>query len=197
MNKSFLITLLISIGAFLVLSPVFMQLISYLNPIVLVVVLFCIVIFVFFLVLFIRQESINLPYPLFLGLIVLYTIALLILLFFRPNDQNYNSMNLIPFSTITFYLSGKVNWLISFYNLAANIGLFIPYGIYLRQKNYSLLKLFFIPLVLISLIEILQFSTHRGSLDIDDLILNLLGVFLGYLFYPIFNRIVKVSALRG
>ncbi|WP_176699601.1 hypothetical protein [Neobacillus massiliamazoniensis] len=68
----------------------------------------------------------------------LYTIAILVLLFFRPNDQSYQSWNLIPFSTISFYFSGKVNWLISFYNLSANIGLFIPYGIFLMIKYQNL-----------------------------------------------------------
>ncbi|WP_176699602.1 VanZ family protein [Neobacillus massiliamazoniensis] len=55
------------------------------------------------------------------------------------------------------------------------------------------MKLIFIPIVAIALIEILQFFTHRGSMDIDDLILNLLGVFIGYLFFPSFNRIVQIN----
>ncbi|WP_281176533.1 VanZ family protein [Cytobacillus solani] len=48
------------------------------------------------------------------------------------------------------------------------------------------------PFLLISLIEILQFITHRGSLDIDDLILNLFGIFIGYLLYPAFKRIFQL-----
>ncbi|WP_312473139.1 VanZ family protein [Neobacillus sp.] len=194
MKKSIMISLFISVGTYLALSPIFWRLTSYLHPIVLAVLLFCIFFLVYFFVLLIRKESIRISYRLFLSLFILYSIGLLILLFLRPNDQSYNSMNLIPFSTISFYLSGKVNWLIAFYNLAANVGLFIPYGIYLLLKNYSPLKLIFIPMVLIAFIEIMQLITHRGSLDIDDLILNLAGVFLGYLFFPLFKKAVTIHA---
>lgn len=192
MKKTLFIAFFLSIGMFIVLSPILIRLVSYLHPIVLAVVLFCIMGIVFLLVLLIRKETINISYSLFLSSLILYTAALLILLFFRPNKQSYNSMNLIPFSTVAFYLSGKVNWLISFYNLAANIGLFIPYGIYLRLKSYSHLKAFFISLLTIAGIEILQFVTHRGSLDIDDLILNLLGVYLGFILFPFVKQIVNI-----
>jgi glycopeptide antibiotics resistance protein len=191
-KKTLFITMFLSIGMFIVLSPILIRLVSYLHPIVLAVVLFCIMGIVFLLVLLIRKETINISYSLFLSLLILYTAALLILLFFRPNEQSYNAMNLIPFSTVAFYLSGKVNWLISFYNLAANIGLFIPYGIYLRLKSYSQLKTLLVPLLMIACIEILQFITHRGSLDIDDLILNLLGVYLGFILFPFVKQIVNI-----
>jgi glycopeptide antibiotics resistance protein len=194
LKKSLFISLLLSIGLFLILSPIIIKLVTYLHPIVLAVVFFCILICFFFLVLWIRKQTIRIPYNLFLGVLGLYTIALFILLFFRPNDQSYQSWNMIPFSTISFYFSGKVNWLISFYNLTANIGLFIPYGIFLMIKTQgSALKLIFIPMIAIAIIEILQFFTHRGSMDFDDLILNLLGVFIGYLFFPSFKRIVKLK----
>jgi glycopeptide antibiotics resistance protein len=194
MKKSFIIAFLIVSSVFLLLLPMLIQLTSYLHSIVLAVVFFCLFILAFFLVLLIRKKVFHLPNALFLSLLLLYTIALLILLFFRPNGPGYTSINLIPFNTITYYLSGKVNWLISFYNLAANIGLFIPYGIYImviRKRDYFLIiQQVILPVILISLIELLQFISHRGSLDIDDLILNILGIFTGYLFYPLFKRVV-------
>jgi glycopeptide antibiotics resistance protein len=197
MKKPFFLAFLIALFVFLLLSPMFIQLTSYLHPIVLVVVFFCIILLVFLLVLVIQKKVIHLSYALFLTLLALYTVGLSILLFMRPNGPVYHSMNLIPFSTISFYLSGKVNWLIAFYNLAANVGLFIPYGLYLMIKKnkfgYSQIKLVFLPLLFISCIEILQFMSNRGSLDIDDLIMNMLGIFFGYLFYPIFIRIVILN----
>jgi glycopeptide antibiotics resistance protein len=193
LRKPLLISWVISFGIFIVLSPVFIRLVCYLHPIVLAVLLFCILVLVYFCVLLIRKETIHLSYPLFLSLLILYTVAMLILLFFRPNEQGYNSMNLVPFSTVMFYLSGKGNWLISFYNLAANIGLFIPYGIYLKLNNFPQLKAWVISLLTIACIEFLQFVSQRGSLDIDDLMLNLLGVFLGYWLYPLFKRVIMIS----
>ncbi|MEH7308771.1 VanZ family protein [Neobacillus drentensis] len=192
MKKSLLTAILISFGIFMVLSPVLIRLVSYLHPIVLGVVLLCMIGLVSFFVLLIRKEMIYLPYRLFLGLLTLYTLALVILLFFRPNDQSYNSINLVPFSTVTFYLSGKVNWLIAFYNLAANIGLFIPYGLFLKLKDFTQWKALFIAFLMIACIEVLQFVSHRGSLDIDDLLLNLLGVYLGCVLFPFVRKVVQI-----
>jgi glycopeptide antibiotics resistance protein len=193
LRKTLVISLLLSVGLFVFLSPILIRLVSYLHPIVLAVVLFCIVGLVLFGVLFIRKETFNLPYPLLLGSLTLYTVALLILLFIRPNGQSYNSMNLIPFSTISFYLTGKVNWLFSFYNLAANIGLFIPYGLFLRVKRISQWKALLIASLMIAGIEVFQFVSHRGSLDIDDFILNLLGVYLGCRLFPVVKQVVNIQ----
>ncbi|MDR7078343.1 glycopeptide antibiotics resistance protein [Neobacillus niacini] len=193
MKKFLLLSLIAAAVLFLILSPVLIRLNSYLHPVVLGVVFLCMVVAVFFFTLLIRKETIQLRYSYFRTLLILYTIALLILLFFRPGNQTYQAINLVPFSTIAFYLSAKVNGLISFYNLAANIVLFIPFGLFLKVKKVSPLQLFYLPILFISLIELLQYYTRRGSLDIDDLILNVLGFFIGYLLYPLFNRILKVS----
>jgi glycopeptide antibiotics resistance protein len=193
MKKSLLISLIISIVLFLIMSPFLIQLVVYLHQVVLGVIFFCFVLIVFFVVLFIRKQSFHLPYSKIRILLLLYSIALFILLFLRPSDQIYQSINLVPFSTITFYLSGNVNGLISFYNLAANIGLFIPFGIFLKMKERTIFQLVYIPILFISLIELLQYFTARGSLDIDDLILNVLGFFIGYLLYPFFTKIFKFS----
>ena len=193
MKKSLLISLIIAIILFALFFTVFVPLVSYLHPIVLGVVLICMVTVVFCIVLFIRQETVQLRYSHLCMLLLLYTIALFILLFFRPSNQTYQSINLVPFSTIVFYLSGKVSGLISFYNLAANIGLFIPFGLFLKVKKCTSFQLFYIPILFVSSIELLQYFTRRGSLDIDDLILNLIGFFLGYLLFPLFNRIFKVT----
>lgn len=191
MKKLFLIAFVLSVSVFLLLFPLLKQLIFYLHPIVLAVVFFSIFSIIFFLALMLYGKTIHIPYSLFFGILILYTIALLVLLFIRTDNQSYHSINLIPFSTIEFYLSGKVNGLISFYNLSANVGLFIPYGILIMNlyKKFSF-KHIFLPLLMISLIEIIQFITDRGSMDIDDLILNFLGFLLGYLFYPIFKKVV-------
>jgi glycopeptide antibiotics resistance protein len=193
MKKSILVSFVVSIAMFLILYPVLLQLVGYLHPVVLGVILFCLVLVVFCFVLLLRKQSLLFPYSKIRKLLLFYTIALFILLFFRPSDQIYQSINLVPFSTISFYLSGKVNGLISFYNLTANIALFIPFGIFLKMKDRTIFQLVYIPILFISLIELLQYFTMRGSLDIDDLILNVLGFFLGYLVYPFFTKIFKVS----
>lgn len=193
MKKTYLLSLMISMGIFFVFSSVLFRLTSYLHPIVLLVVFFCLFSIILAILLSVRKETIHISFSLLKIILVVYTVTLLILLFFRPNEQPYHSWNLIPFSTISYFLSGKVNGLVAFYNLAANIGLFIPYGIFLMiRKIRSTLFLILVPIVAISGIEILQLITHRGSLDIDDLILNLCGVFIGYWASPFFKKIVHI-----
>jgi glycopeptide antibiotics resistance protein len=191
MKKSYNLSFALTTGLFFLFLPILIHLISYLHPIVLAVVFFCLYILVLFSTLLLRNETLHLSTSLFLGIMIFYSVALFILLFFRSNNLEYYSMNLIPFSTINFYLSGRVNSFISFYNLTANIGLFIPYGIFFMVfLKRSPFKLIILPIFFISLIEILQHMTRRGSLDIDDLILNLLGVSIGYLFYPVFKKVM-------
>lgn len=150
-----------------------------------------------FLVFWVRNDIITIRHSLFVSFLILYSISLIVLLFFRPHAQTYNTWNIEPFSTIAYYLSGEVPPLVAFYNLAANIGLFVPYGMFLmirmEKTRLSFFQLFYIPLFFISLIEWIQFVTHRGSLDIDDVILNLLGICLGYLLFPLFKRVVYIS----
>lgn len=39
--------------------------------------------------------------------------------------------------------------------------------------------------------EIIQLLTALGDFDVDDILLNVLGAVLGYLFYQIFTRFMK------
>jgi glycopeptide antibiotics resistance protein len=99
----------------------------------------------------------------------------------------------VPFYTISYYLSGQVSPIIAVYNLAANIGLFIPYGIFLKGRAASMRKTFAYSVFVIAAVEITQFAANRGSLDMDDLILNVFGIYAGYTFFPIFSKAVYVK----
>ncbi|MFJ7511656.1 VanZ family protein [Peribacillus simplex] len=189
--KSVMLSLLLSQAMFLCGLPFFLQLLLYLNPLVIMVVWFCILLFVSVAVLYFRGETLRIPRLLWQAVLFGYSLSLLVLLFFRPEGQVY-SYNLIPFSTILSYLSNDMNGLVSFYNLSANVGLFIPFGLYLLSrdgKEFDALRKFLYPLLSISGIEICQFVFRRGSLDVDDLILNMIGVYLGYILYPLFTRV--------
>ncbi|KMJ59314.1 hypothetical protein AB685_09380 [Bacillus sp. LL01] len=190
--RKFLVPTIITCGIFLFLSPIFAHLTDNLHPIVLFVVFICILAATVSVYLFVMNLSLTIPRRVFYGCFFLYTIALLILLFIRPNEQSMEYFNLMPFDTIIFYLSGKVHWVIAFYNLAANIGLFIPFGILLRQRTVNKLILTILPFLLVSAIEITQYLTRRGSLDIDDLILNVFGFYIGYGLYPWFQKVIIV-----
>jgi glycopeptide antibiotics resistance protein len=198
LKKSMLFSSALSIILFSLFSPIIFQLTDYLHPIVVATVLLCLWAFITFIVLLIQKETISISYTTLLWFLSLYTFCLLVLLFFRPSNQSYGTYNLIPFSTIYFFLSGKVNLLISFYNLTANVVLFIPYGIFLRitGSQFTKAEYLVLPLVAISTIECLQYVTQRGSLDLDDLLLNLIGVFLGYLLFPVFKKVILISPAK-
>ncbi|AOH56684.1 hypothetical protein ABE28_020135 [Peribacillus muralis] len=197
--KSVLLSFFLSQALFFCGLPVFLKLSLYLNPLAILVVWFSILLLVAFSVLHFRKEVITVRRFVWQATFVGYSSSLLVLLFFRPKGQVY-SYNLIPFSTILSYASNELDRLVSFYNLSANVGLFIPFGLYLLSREGKVataLTKFLFPFTLISTIEISQFVLRRGSLDVDDLILNMMGVYLGYLLYPLFSRVVTILPGKG
>lgn len=73
-------------------------------------------------------------------------------------------------------------------NLIGNVVAFIPFGYLLPQLPKKKLGVFFT--VLFSLefslvVEIIQLITRKGSFDVDDLILNTLGGFVGFIIYKL------------
>ena len=197
MNKSLKYSLVFSQILFIALLPIWIKLTHYLHPIVIVIVWFCFTSLLVLISLSISKKTISISKPILNGITVFYSIGLLILLFFRPGNQSYGpqSINLIPFHTILFYFTSHIDLLIAFYNLAANIGLFIPFGLYYCyvKNRPSVRHLIFITLFSIFVIEELQYLTKRGSFDIDDIILNVLGVYFGYLIYPLLRKVVVIK----
>ena len=139
-------------------------------------------------------------------LFVVYAGVLLWLLFDRPvacdPASDYaqllrGNMNLIPFQTIGNYWKVVTRWEFTplfrhcVINLGGNVILFIPIG-YFLPRLWPFLRNFFSFLLTctmaITLVELLQLVTLLGSLDIDDLILNLSGMIVGYLISMIVKK---------
>jgi len=134
-----------------------------------------------------------------------YCAAMLWLLFGRSSgwiagisyqEQLAQNVNLKPLYTIGNYLyilkhpnNTYLAWH-CFINLTGNVLLFIPIG-WLLPKLWRLQRRFFVFLAtccgLIFFVEVLQLFTLLGSFDIDDFILNLCGMLLGFLLYSICN----------
>lgn len=131
------VSLFISQILFFTLFPLWLELTKYLHGIVIVIVWLSFTGTVLFLSCFIFGVKVALRKLYFDIMITFYSIGLFVLLYFRPANQTYGTVNLIPLETIFFYLSGQVNHLIAFYNLSANIGLFVPLGIYYCYVNTS------------------------------------------------------------
>ena len=99
------------------------------------------------------------------------------------------SYNLIPFHEIRRYLSNinTLGLVAVGANLLGNVILFVPLGYFLPSffARERLRPHFTIPICMcISIaVEVSQFMTHTGSLDVDDVILNTIGGIIGYLIY--------------
>ena len=94
--------------------------------------------------------------------------------------------NLVPFRTIRSYLSGAAaqnfNLAIRVVNLLGNVLILVPFGVLLpfaAPKADKWKWVFLWGSVLIVFVETVQYFIGRAA-DIDDYLLNMLGVLLGY-----------------
>lgn len=100
---------------------------------------------------------------------------------------NRHLANFVPFRTIVEYMSeigqGGGTGRIAVRNLGGNLILTLPLAIYLAYFFKPLRKLWktlAVSLLVILGIELFQLLSGRGSFDVDDIILNLLGSAAGY-----------------
>lgn len=140
-------------------------------------------------------------------LFVIYCTFMLILLFDRNivADGTYKELiegkiNLVPFQTIKLFLrvlessSDTYSIIHALSNLLGNVVLFIPMGIfmpYLYKSQNNFFVFLLTHTAIISLVELTQLVTLRGSLDIDDLILNMIGIIFGFILYQTIKFISK------
>ena len=137
---------------------------------------------------------------------IVYCVAMLWLLFLRSagwvegltyHQQLQQNINLIPLYTIRNYwnvIVHRTNESVRMHciiNLAGNVILFLPAGYLLpklwkKQRNYF--WFFFTCLDIMFLVEVLQLFTLLGRFDVDDLILNLTGMTLGFIGYHLFGK---------
>ena len=131
--------------------------------------------------------------------IMIYILCLISILFLvgRPPIRISNSWyisELIPFKTIISQLKyGSTNEIIR--NIIGNLCLFIPLSFLLiledsKYKNILRQTLIILPSILMT--ELLQMITSVGVFDIDDIILNYLGVLL----FVIIMNIVNTDKIR-
>ena len=126
-----------------------------------------------------------------------YLILMLWLLFIRQRgipvtdywSQLPGRVNLVPFSsmgsmvrTLWNYPQPRVLWLVV-YNIGGNIAMLVPLGFFLRAIYPGcrrFLRCMGTAAVIMTAVELVQLFTLRGFCEVDDLILNLLGVAIGW-----------------
>lgn len=116
--------------------------------------------------------------------------------------EGLGNANFVPLKTIKMYIkySDRLN---SFENLAGNILAFVPFGMMLPLIGTHLRRfaiVFFNGIVFVLGIEMFQLVSAFGAFDVDDVILNCLGVVLGYVIYaaghglfPALNKMTRIK----
>ena len=148
-----------------------------------------------------KDEKESIKKKMLAGIFIIYIIALATLLFIGStyrvggglNSENSikvfskmhfeNFSNLIPFKTIIGYIqrliNGTINSNIVLVNILGNLIAFAPTGFFIPvlfgEKIKSLIKFASLIAITVLIVEIIQFITFTGQLDVDDIILNTVG----------------------
>lgn len=140
----------------------------------------------------------------FIYLWLLFDLVFLSAYYGRANAEvlRYQTYNLIPFKTIKNYISvmnGKSGGQFVT-NVIGNIVAFMPLGFLAPILFKSLRRMgvmVFIAFALSLFIELTQGYLGVGVMDVDDLILNGFGGFLGYIAFYIMTQILKYYKRRS
>lgn len=135
-------------------------------------------------------------------LFAVYLVALIYFMFFaeslgRGEASEFMRYNLVPFREIRRCIEywDTLGAFSAGANLFGNVIAFVPFGMflpYLWKKAKKLLPTIFAGFLLSLFVELTQLVSHRGSFDVDDLLLNTIGAVIGYWIY----YMVKIAESR-
>lgn len=110
----------------------------------------------------------------------LYGIMLITLFFSKSINSSYVETFNLDISNVVYSLTTRVGLLF----LVFNIILIIPLGYMLRKLDF-IVKLL-LPLFIFLIVEYIQYDNGIGVFDVNDIILNTIGFYIGgFLFYKI------------
>ena len=106
--------------------------------------------------------------------------------------------NFIPFKTIIEYVQRYIDGYrnLSVLNLLGNLALFVPMGMALPCLSRKLNRFWKVTLTVLGMVvvvELVQGLLRVGSIDIDDVIFNVVGAMVGYgiIVIPFINKLLK------
>lgn len=118
-------------------------------------------------------------------IIVPYTLFLLYLMFFGMGRQQMdeNLLTVEPIVSTINFIKGCISWKDAVVIVGGNIVMFMPFGFlgWIFPKLNVLKNLIFTFVSAITIVEALQYFSRMGIFEVDDIILNTFGVFLGFL----------------
>jgi len=109
---------------------------------------------------------------------------------FERSQYDVNIVRLIPMFSTAGFINETILWKTIVINVFGNILVFVPFGffgiVFPKLNNFWILILDFLFAIII--VESLQYFTRLGVFDIDDIILNTLGVAIGFWIYQLFEK---------
>nr|WP_272898798.1 VanZ family protein [Paenibacillus sp. MMS18-CY102] len=121
------------------------------------------------------------------ALLIIYSFVLIYWMFFAFGRANHVSAsfryNLVPLHTIRFYFEPErlfhLSW---FINMIGNIAVFVPFGLLMPYAcRLRLAGASAVFLIGMAMLELMQLITKRGTFDVDDLLMNVAGFWIGWL----------------
>ena len=106
--------------------------------------------------------------------------------------EGLHTANFEPFKTIKMYMQYyDLPGLRSFSNLFGNVLIFVPVGLLLPSVHRASRNVWVMlanVLIFIIGIEVFQLFSNFGAFDVDDIILNTLGVLTGCFLYKVYGK---------
>ena len=125
-------------------------------------------------------------------IIIPYTLFLLYLMFFGMGRYQYddNIVRMQPIISTIWFIKGTISWFEIVKIVLGNIVMFIPFGFlgWFFPNLQDLKKLLIAFVSTIVIVEALQYFSRLGVFDVDDIILNTFGVYLGFLIKNFIER---------
>ncbi|ROI00666.1 VanZ family protein [Chryseobacterium daecheongense] len=129
-------------------------------------------------------------------IIVPYTLFLLYLMFLGMGRFQYddNILRIEPILSTIKFIEGTISWKDIIIIVLGNIIMFIPFGFlgWVLPQLKDLKNLLFTFMSAIIIVEALQYFTRMGIFEVDDIILNTFGVYLGWLMCQQIERKLAV-----
>ncbi|MGN1205931.1 MAG: VanZ family protein [Eubacterium sp.] len=129
-----------------------------------------------------------------------YMILLIYFLFFseeygRTVHYTEYQYNLVLFHEISRYIKYREIVGIEYFliNIVGNIVVFMPFGFFVPNlKKWDFLRVVIAGFFFSLAVETVQLVTKVGTFDVDDLLLNTIGVMLGCICYCFCRKIYRV-----
>lgn len=144
----------------------------------------------------IENEIINL-------LMLFYLTSLSYLIWFQPGYVfEQLPYNFTLFSTIDLYYNQLTNGVMSFklifINLLGNLLITVPIGFWFSYQNFNKTKTILLALFIPVLFEFGQYILHQLNyvtrvVDIDDWLLNALGILIGYGLTELVKKVINIK----